>query len=376
MSETIYQNKRERADYILNIILNSLFIGIFAFSLLFVWGSSISETFVDGYNNVTYCTQVDAIYLFKTGWEGIREYSDKVMIIKLVIALISYILTIVGVYICSINGLINVIKSLIKKDDFTAHKYFIFGALIYLAYYAMTGFLFSGYVNETNITVTYAAGWGTSGMNVLLNIGTLLIGGYYCFTKFDKDNVKGFVGSIFLCVTIGTMINLIQNASFCMFSFASLGEGLNYSTEVGFMNSLIFINGYFPNNKVEFYVLAFITFVPLFLLVAFVLTNICIFSLNIAKKEEANGTYLLVSAIITASIFLIVLILSNISSILMASKLTELYTNRVLGLAGTGIITGFVLSLIVLGFSITTMVLTQNKKSNKNKVIDVEINEK
>lgn len=372
MSENIYQSKREHADYILNIILNSVFIGVFALSLLFVWGSSISETLVNRYNGTTTYTNLDAIYLFKTGWEAIKINNSAIGTTKLVIALITFILTVAGVYFFSINGLIKAIKSLVKKDNFTAHKDFIFGALIYLAYYAIIGFLFSAYVNDTNSNLSYSAGWGATGMGALLNIGTLLIGGYYCFNKFDKDNIKGFVGSIFLCVTIGTMINLIQNASYNTLSIISISSELNYSTELGFMNSLNFINKYFSNIKEQYYPLVFITFILLLLSIAYALTNICLFALRIAKKEKVNGTYLLVSSIITSALFLIVLVVSATTSSLMASKLKELYGNKIIGISGSGVIAGFILSLFVLGFSITAMILTRTDKSSEDKVIDLE----
>ncbi len=373
MSENIYQSKKEKADRILNIILNAVFIGIFALSLLLVWGSSVRETLIDAYSDTLTFTDLDTIYLFKTGWENIKENVDTIETAKLTVALISFIITVAGVYFFSINGLINVIKSLIKKDNFNAHKDFIFGALIYLTYYAITGFLFSEHLNETYSYLSYSAGWGATGMGSLLNIGMLLIGGYYCFSKFDKNNVKGFVGSIFLCLTIGSMISLIQSASYNTFAIISISGEFDYLNELGFMNSLSFINTYFSRIKGEFYPLVFVTFMLLFLLIAYVLTNVILFALKIAKKENVNRTYLLISSIITITTFLIILILSMTTSGLIASKLMELYDNMLIGISGTGVIAGFVLSIFILGFSITAMILTKNNNANEDNIIDTQI---
>lgn len=98
MSENIYQSKKEKADRILNIILNAVFIGIFALSLLLVWGSSVRETLIDAYSDAITLTDLDAIYLFKTGWENIKENVDTIETAKLTVALISFIITVAGVY--------------------------------------------------------------------------------------------------------------------------------------------------------------------------------------------------------------------------------------------------------------------------------------
>ena len=71
--------------------------------------------------------------------------------------------------------------------------------------------------------------------------------------------------------------------------------------------------------------------------------------------------------------FLIILLLSMTTSGLMASKLKELNDSMLIGISGTGVIAGFILSIFILGFSITAMILTKNNKSNEDKVIDTQI---
>lgn len=353
-------SKKEKADAILNIIINSIFIGIFVLSLVFVLGDVL--VFTAKSSGTVDSSAIGLKFIFKDGWANLKTNKDSVSYIQVIVTTIGYIGTIVATYLFSILGLIKGIKALVHKEKFQGFKYFIIIGLTYLGFYVICNSLFNYRIIESTgpNTLTYIIatfGWGSKGISAIYNLGLFVLLGYFCFKSFSKSNIRGFIASILTSLSLFSLVEIITYTSgvanfIGMHSSTSIYEDL--SLGVFQLLSLCVTTSGFSSLKGLAIAQVVILLLSLAALMVFLILLV-----KPVKMEKVKNSFQLAFGITTIALMLFLVIFTTV----VANKLlTTLYgsTSSYIGTSGTDIIIAFVGSFFFLGFSIASYIL--NKK--------------